>query len=91
MGIESYNWDDLDKKAEVFMHKYIPEAVVCTGIRGFLGGCPIVYVDFLEKGNKAALDNLDKEKCFKRLRGRNVGGSRIGRGKITFNADGSLI
>ena len=89
MNIESFNWNDLYKKAEEFIHKYIPEAVVNTNVKGLRGG-PIVEVSFPTKWNKKHLEDLNKEKCFRKLHGCNVGGSRIVRGEIIFNEDGTL-
>ena len=90
MNFESYDWNDLYKKAEKFMRKYIPEAVVNVNTRTIWGEHLVVEVRFPEKRNKTVLENLNKEKCFRRLRGSNVNGARIGRGQIIFNADGSL-
>lgn len=90
MEIERYDWNDLYKKAEGFIHRYIPEAVVCTSTRRLRGEEPIVDVSFPEKRNRTHLEDLDKEKCFTRLRRSNVGGSRIVKGEILFNKDGSL-
>ena len=90
MNIESYDWDDLYKQAEEFIHMYIRQAFVNSGFKSFCNGHPLVEVSFSEKGNKAALKKLSEEKCFERFRGCNVNGSRICRGRIIFNADGSL-
>ena len=89
-NIESYDWNDLCKKAEEFIHKYIPQASVKSNIKSFYGDHPAVEICFPEKGNGAALKKLNEEKGFKRLKGINVGGSRIGKGEIIFDPDGLL-
>lgn len=90
MNIESYDWDNLYNKAEEFIHQYIPEAVVCKGIKTFSSGKPKVDVSFPEKGHKADIEILCKTGCFRSLRGANIGGSRISKGEIIFNSDGTL-
>lgn len=90
MNIDSYDWNDLYKKAEEFIHIYVPDAVVNNGTQTFFGGRPRVEIIFPEKGHKANIEILNRERCFRRLKGSNIRGSRIVIGEIVFNEDGTL-
>lgn len=89
-NIDSFDWDDLYKKANDFILENIPVANVNTGSKTLIDGRPRVEISFLGKGNSKYIKMLDEMKCLRKLRGTNGKKGRIINAEIIFNADGSL-
>ena len=89
--IHDYNWPDLYKQAEDFLHQYIQEAVVHTGERTLFDSRPAVTIHFQAIGHKQELDILQKKACYHRFRGATVNRVRMVYANIYFTADGSRI
>lgn len=90
MDIDSYDWNDLYKKANEFVAKNIPPARVNTGRASFLSGRPRVEISFIAKGNPKYIKLLDEMPCLRKLKGINSEYGRIIRAEIIFNSDGTL-
>lgn len=90
MNIDSYDWNELYKRAEEFCNKHIPNARVNTGVKSFVFGSPRVEISFLMKGNADYLKILDNMPCLRKLKGMNTKNGRVMRGEIIFNSDGYI-
>lgn len=90
MGIDSYNWEDLYQKAEVYIQEYIPEATVDKGCKSYRAGKPRVEVSFPYKGNKSAMVALRNDPRYRKMHGYNMNGNRMVRGEVVFSTDGKL-
>lgn len=90
MNIDSYDWDELYEKAEKFIKQYIPEAEVRRGTKSFMRNKPRVDVIFPAKGNAYIISKLESMSCVRKLRGRNVFGTRIVHMEIIFDETGKL-
>lgn len=91
MKIHEFKWDELFKDAEEFIHKYVPEAKVNTGIMTCCKGIASVDVSFPLKGNRKQLETLLSLPCCSTGRGSNVNGVRIAHVSIHFDESGNLI